>query len=319
MGSQPQSDQSGNSTGHQDPRPQDTQGQPEQIQEPASLEATSMDTQQVPEEEWTKVQSRKKRRAPTSSSSSEDDEPAQKPAKKAANKRRDPTPEPGSSRDQTAETPASSKRPPPIFIHKEDQWKAVRDQLPAATTKLTSTGIRLQVKTVEDYRQARRLLEERKVELHSYTLEEDKLLHVVIRGIPNVLTLPEDIAAEYSIIVALHLDIVAMCILTTVNILQYDENLWNIILLTKVNFITFTQVLVCDVICVLVLHIRNEVFKVNESLLTREELKCCIPMMTELLQPRRDLLLQFQYVTAWYVPRCLLLNMLEFVFAIFIS
>nr|CAI5863201.1 unnamed protein product [Callosobruchus analis] len=123
MGSRPQSDQSGNSTGHQDPRPQDTQGQPEQIQEPASLEATSMDTQQVPEEEWTKVQSRKKRRAPTSSSSSEDDEPAQKPAKKAANKRRDPTPEgpePGSSRDQTTETPASSKRPPPIFIHKED-------------------------------------------------------------------------------------------------------------------------------------------------------------------------------------------------------
>nr|CAI5822434.1 unnamed protein product [Callosobruchus analis] len=50
------------------------------------------------------------------------------------------------------------------------------------------------------------------------------LVHVTLlsQSAYSQLTLPDDIAAEYSIIVALHLDVVAMCILTTVNVF------WNI-------------------------------------------------------------------------------------------
>nr|CAH7726141.1 unnamed protein product [Callosobruchus chinensis]CAH7726146.1 unnamed protein product [Callosobruchus chinensis] len=141
-------------------------------------------------EEWTTVQPRKKRRAPTTSSSSSDEEKSpRKPTKKPAIQRES---DPGSSKDQPPEesnqVQSSTKRPPPIFIHKEGQWMAVRNQLPTATIKLTSTGMRLQLSSVDDYRKARSILEQQNIEMHSYTLDEDKNLHVVMRGIPKIIT-----------------------------------------------------------------------------------------------------------------------------------
>nr|CAH7730625.1 unnamed protein product [Callosobruchus chinensis] len=90
-------------------------------------------------------------------------------------------------------------------------------------------------------------------------------------------------------------------IFISLSILQYDENLWNIVLFTKVNFTTYAQVLHCDVICVLILLIKSKVVKVNESLLTKEvkgkQLKKVINFYNEL----HDFIHQFSGFFSWQI------------------
>lgn len=48
--------------------------------------------------------------------------------------------------------------------------------------------IRIQTQTVDDYRRAARVLRRQNVQFQTYSLEEEKLLHVVIRGITQDIT-----------------------------------------------------------------------------------------------------------------------------------
>nr|CAH7723728.1 unnamed protein product [Callosobruchus chinensis] len=73
------------------------------------------------------------------------------------------------------------KRPPPIYIHREDQWKEVvsKKQLKMEKpARLTRVGIKIQPKTAEDYRAAKTTLRECGVEHHTYSLPQDKPLSI---------------------------------------------------------------------------------------------------------------------------------------------
>nr|CAH7723734.1 unnamed protein product [Callosobruchus chinensis] len=90
---------------------------------------------------------------------------------------------------ETAKEIRKEKMPPPLYIHREEQWQEVTKKKRLSCknpAKLTKAGIKIQLDTKDEYRQARRTLEEQGVEHHTYSLHEDKPLSVVIRGIPRV-------------------------------------------------------------------------------------------------------------------------------------
>nr|CAH7720702.1 unnamed protein product [Callosobruchus chinensis] len=90
---------------------------------------------------------------------------------------------------ETVKESRKEKRPPPLYIHREEQWQEVTKKKRLSCknpAKLTRAGIKIQLDTKDEYRQARRTLEEQGVEHHTYSLPEDKPLSVVIRGIPRV-------------------------------------------------------------------------------------------------------------------------------------
>nr|CAH7725385.1 unnamed protein product [Callosobruchus chinensis] len=90
---------------------------------------------------------------------------------------------------ETVKESRKEKRPPPLYIHREEQWQEVTKKRRLSCknpAKLTRAGIKIQLDTKDEYRQARRTLEEQGVEHHTYSLPEDKPLSVVIRGIPRV-------------------------------------------------------------------------------------------------------------------------------------
>lgn len=83
-------------------------------------------------------------------------------------------------------------KPPPLFIRDKDKWNRVsklitdlRISAPNATN--TSTGIKVQPSTSDDHRRLSRALREENIAYHTYALEDERLLRVVMKGVPKEL------------------------------------------------------------------------------------------------------------------------------------
>ena len=93
-----------------------------------------------------------------------------------------PTPPPAPRRD----------RPPPVVIQEKQLWDRVSSALRAKRINFTSArntqqGISVTVPTSDDHRQLTRFLRAEKIGFHTYALEEERHLRVVIRGVPKEL------------------------------------------------------------------------------------------------------------------------------------
>lgn len=94
----------------------------------------------------------------------------------------------------------SERAPPPLFIQDKEKWTRIRPLLSTHKVDWTSiravkTGIRVQVSTSENHRVLTRLLRHENVGFHTYALEEEKVLRVVLRGVPKEI-LPEFILED---------------------------------------------------------------------------------------------------------------------------
>lgn len=86
--------------------------------------------------------------------------------------------------------------PPPLFIQDKSKWTAVSSwcaekRINFKSAKTTQQGIKVLVPTSDDHRALSRMLRERNVSFHTYTLPEERLLRVVIRGIPKEISSEE--------------------------------------------------------------------------------------------------------------------------------
>ncbi|CAH0557084.1 unnamed protein product [Brassicogethes aeneus] len=100
----------------------------------------------------------------------------------------------GNDKVQTVK-PLSAKIPPIVF-RKKERWTMISKEINAnkwGFTKATNTaeGIKFFPSTIESYRKISAFLSQNKEEFHTYMLPENKLLQVVIRGIPSEIDIKE--------------------------------------------------------------------------------------------------------------------------------
>lgn len=160
---------------------------------------------QVPDEEgFTEV--RNKRKAPTSPT------PGTQPASKASrpvastSRAHAQQPRPSTSQPRSSTPPAAPKAkvPPPIIIQDKGSWNQLSAELSQRklnflSARNTASGIQVSVASSDDHRALTRYLLGRKISYHSYALPEERLLRVVIRGIPKEIAtdlIKEDLASQ---------------------------------------------------------------------------------------------------------------------------
>lgn len=99
-------------------------------------------------------------------------------------------PRPDSPPPSAATTSArKEKPPPPLFLREKGKWDNVRALLEARkinflSARPTKDAIKISVQTSADHRQLTSLLRKENIGYHTYALEEERLLRVVIRGLP---------------------------------------------------------------------------------------------------------------------------------------
>lgn len=81
------------------------------------------------------------------------------------------------------------KRVPPIYVYKVTDWVSLSSMLDSMctepfTAKNGSENIKIQAKNKEDYKTITSTLENENIEYHSYQLEKNAYIKVVIKGIP---------------------------------------------------------------------------------------------------------------------------------------
>lgn len=92
------------------------------------------------------------------------------------------------------------KTPPPIYLRDKAAWnhvsRAITDQKIAYShARSTAVGIKITVPTPGDHRRLTTFLRSKSFEYHTYALEDERHLRVVIRGIPREIT-PEQIIGD---------------------------------------------------------------------------------------------------------------------------
>lgn len=125
---------------------------------------------------------------------SDEDFPELNPPQKTNPTRNYPTNTQSPPKETTVQPPHKEKIPP-IVLHQKEKWTSVSNQfnernISFSKAKTSSEGIRIQPNTEQDFRNAIRLLNDIKAEYHTYQLPSEKLLHVVLRGVPE--PIPED-------------------------------------------------------------------------------------------------------------------------------
>lgn len=95
-------------------------------------------------------------------------------------------------REETTPPAEATKEPriPPIILRRKERWTQVsallRTESAAYTkAKLIGDGIAVTAASATDYRRITRILNREREEYHTYSLQEDRLLRAVIRGIPD--------------------------------------------------------------------------------------------------------------------------------------
>ncbi|XP_052754588.1 uncharacterized protein LOC116413489 [Galleria mellonella] len=100
---------------------------------------------------------------------------------------------------------AGSRKPPPIVIQDKSSWNKVsaalkEKRISFTHARVTSVGIKVTVPTPADHRQLTAFLRANSVGYHTYALEEEKRLRVVIRGVPREIDCQEvltDLRAQH--------------------------------------------------------------------------------------------------------------------------
>lgn len=138
------------------------------------------------------------------------DKPSAKapPAKAAAVPRADPrlasqatrAPQASSSSSPSQPSAKKEKSPPPIFLRQKEKWDKVAiacrmRNIAYTHAKSVKDGIKVQVTTSDDHRALTKFLRAEDIGYHTYALEDEKVLRVVIRGLPVEQT-PESIKAD---------------------------------------------------------------------------------------------------------------------------
>ncbi|CAG9822152.1 unnamed protein product [Phaedon cochleariae] len=112
------------------------------------------------------------------------------PPPKASTSTAAPTPQKGN------DEPAKKTTIPPIVLKTPGEWTTVKRKLESNGIKIPSVklmrgGLRIQTNDANEYRTTTKILEQDKHEYHTYSLPEDKLLSVVMRGIDMSVEIPD--------------------------------------------------------------------------------------------------------------------------------
>lgn len=93
---------------------------------------------------------------------------------------------------QKTTTPAEppKEKIPPIILHQKELWGTVSTKIndgkiTFSKAKTTAEGISIQPSSPNDYRSIIKILDTLKAQYHTYQLPSEKLLHVVLRGVPK--------------------------------------------------------------------------------------------------------------------------------------
>ncbi|KOB52262.1 Gag-like protein [Operophtera brumata] len=81
------------------------------------------------------------------------------------------------------------KAPPPLFLREKEKWSNVSSLLrekniPYTSARSTKDGIKIHLQSSADHRKMTTLLRSESIGFHTYALEDERLLRVVIRGLP---------------------------------------------------------------------------------------------------------------------------------------
>lgn len=87
----------------------------------------------------------------------------------------------------------TKERVPPIVLHQKELWstaskKLSDSQISFSKAKTIAEGISIQPSSADDYRATINILNNLKAQYHTYQLPSEKLLHVILRGVPEPLT-----------------------------------------------------------------------------------------------------------------------------------
>ncbi|GBP46496.1 Nucleic-acid-binding protein from transposon X-element [Eumeta japonica] len=94
-------------------------------------------------------------------------------------------------------TPAPrGPKPPPMFVQNKDRWTELRKRcaeknIQFSQARNTAKGLKLQAKTVADFKNLQNLLVSYKFEFHTYSLKEEREIRVVLRGVPKEIPIDE--------------------------------------------------------------------------------------------------------------------------------
>lgn len=88
-----------------------------------------------------------------------------------------------------ATTSAKKERPPPIYLRQKEKWERVvtaskTNSIAFSHAKNTKDGIKIQVPSGYEHRRLTSFLKKEGIGFHTYDLKEERLLRIVIRGIP---------------------------------------------------------------------------------------------------------------------------------------
>jgi hypothetical protein len=110
-----------------------------------------------------------------------------------------PRPQSPVNRTQVTE-PRRPGTPPPIFVQDKSAWNKISAALTASKinflhARATAAAIKVQVATADDHRALTKYLRDNHFGYHTYSLPEERVLRVVIRGLPKELA-TSDILAD---------------------------------------------------------------------------------------------------------------------------
>ncbi|XP_052746506.1 uncharacterized protein LOC128199707 [Bicyclus anynana] len=96
------------------------------------------------------------------------------------------------SEDSPMEEPRKEKIPP-MFIRDKDAWAnkivpmLIKNNIPIPNAQLTTLGIRAECESSGDHRRLTALLRSNSIGYHTYALSDERVLRVVVRGLPKEL------------------------------------------------------------------------------------------------------------------------------------
>lgn len=107
---------------------------------------------------------------------------------------------PNTPNSQTETTTVSQEKIPPIVLRQKEKWaklsQAIKvNKINVSKAQTIRDGIRIHPMTATDYRKITKILNDEDMQYHTYQLPSEKLLHIVIKGIPEP-TDPEEILED---------------------------------------------------------------------------------------------------------------------------
>ncbi|GBP34434.1 Nucleic-acid-binding protein from transposon X-element [Eumeta japonica] len=87
-------------------------------------------------------------------------------------------------------------KPPPMFVQNKDRWTELRKRCAEKKIQFSQArnsvqGLKLQAKTVADFKNLQNLLVSCSFKFHTYSLKEEREIRVVLRGVPKEIPVDE--------------------------------------------------------------------------------------------------------------------------------